>query len=297
MKLKKFNITKIKVVNVLSASTIIFCFVIVAFIFLRKGQYVDVVVRVTDYNITTYGPYVEGSPWFASLIPIGAARYDFFGNKIIEVIDKRVYPSGERNRIIDLTLRLKAVFDKKSKQFLYEGTPLLIGSGQKFNLSSLQIRGFLRSVGEENETKYQVYRVRGFLSPLFHNSSLYGWSNIGFSGTPNTTGIPSYLAQAIHVGDSVTDNRGEKIVTILRVDTRPSTFILVGSNTYSVLDQKSTDVDMEIELKSEIQDDRSLYLGIYPLLVNFSAPLYFRDYSITLTITGFERVESQKSDL
>jgi len=33
------------------------------------------------------------------------------------VLDKRVYHTGERTKIVDLTMRVRAVYDKKSKQY------------------------------------------------------------------------------------------------------------------------------------------------------------------------------------
>ena len=281
---------KIRIVDLMPLLLLVSIFIVVALLFLRQGKYVTLVIRITDSGSPIVSPFADSSVSFGDAIQIGMAKYDFFGGKTLEILDKRVYPTGERLRVVDLTLRAKAVYDKRSKQYSYDGSPLLIGSTQKFILNNFLIRGYIREIGGESSGQTSRYKEKGVLNPLFHNPSLYGWSGAGFTGTPNTTGIPIYLSNRIAIGDSILDNKGHTLVTIKDVVKRPGVFTVFGQYVYSIIDPKSMEVHIETEIDIEFVG-QPMYLGIYPLLINTSLPLYFPQYTLTLTVESFEEIK------
>jgi hypothetical protein len=286
------NIYKgIRIIDLLVACVVIFCVTVGGYFLLRQGKYVNIVLRISDSGNPVVGPFSDASLWFGDAVMVGMAKHDVFGRKTVEVLDKRVYPTGERTKIVDLTMRVRAVYDKKSKQYSFDGSPLLVGSTQKFSLNSYLVRGLIRDVDGVAKRTIKKYRVQGILNPLFHNPALYGWASAGYTGTPNTTGIPLYLADAISVGDYLSDQKGHAIVKMVKIVKNPAFFVLVGQDIYSRLDMKSLEVQLEIEMQTEIVSGQPLYLGIYPLLVNASLPLYFPRYTVTLTVTNFEELK------
>ncbi len=292
MKLNKINfLTKfnLRVIDLLGILLVVGAVFTVAFFFLRKGVTVDVVVRASERD-GVYTPWNnEVALWYASSLQVGMAQYDSFGKKTIEVIDKKIYPTGQDYRVVDLTLRVRAVYNKRTKQHLYGGDPILIGATQKFQLGPYVIRGLVRDINNTARYQTKTYIVKGYLSPLQNNVSVYGWGG-SFSGTPNTTGVPSYLADSIAEGESVRDSNGHIVATVISVETRPAVFVLANTLPYQIVDKRNSEVYIELQLEGEIIGDKPLYLGIQPLLINSTTVLHLDKKSLVVSITDVKEL-------
>lgn len=292
MKLKKkdfwsrFNLRAIDLLGILFVVGTVFT---VGFFFLRRGETIDVVVRASERD-AGYTPWSsEISLWYANSLRVGAAQYDSLGKKTIEVIDKKIYPTGQDYRVVDITLRLRAVFNKRTKQYLYGGDRILIGATQKFQLGPYVIRGLVRDINNTAQYETKTYIVRGYLSPLQNNISVYGWGG-SFSGTPNTTGVPTYLAGSIAVGEKVHDSKGRAVATVISAETKPAVFVLANTLPYRVIDERNSEVYLVLQLEGEIIGDKPLYLGIHPIVVNSNIVLHLDNKSLVVTLTDIKEL-------
>lgn len=283
----KHLLSHLRVIDILGIVVFAMGLVVIGYFLLRQSVYVDVVVRVSDRDNYGAGWKSESYLWFTDALQVGMAQYDTFSRKTIEIVKKQIYPTNQDARLVDITLRIKAVYNKRSRQYLYNGDPILIGSVQKFQLGSYSIVGLIRDVNHTASYQTKNYLVHGYLSPLFNNSSYYGWYS-SYTGTPNTTGVPNYLADSIKVGDTVTDSQGKRLAVIASVQKQPAFFILANTLPYQVPDERSTEVNLGVKVAAEMVAGKPMYLGTQPLLVNSLIYLIFDKNTLGLTITDVQ---------
>lgn len=262
---------------------------VLGYFLLRQGKYVDVVVRITDKDVFRPTWYSQASPWYIDAVQVGMMQLDNLGRKTVEVVEKRVYPTGQDSRIADLSLRVKAVYNKRTKQYTYQGQPLVAGSSAEFKLSTLVIQGLIRDVANTVHYPTKRFRLNGYVSPLQNDIASYGWA-WSFSGSANTTGVPLYLANAVREGDIVVDSRGKTVATLTTVKKKPAVFILADTQAYAVSDVRNVELWVDVELQAEQINKRPMYLGIYPLVVGYTLSLHFERYTLNVTITDYQNL-------
>lgn len=196
--------------------------------FIKKTVYVY--VDLTNMQ-NFYGQDLPTEYWQTSDIETGDKAYNSFGKVIAEITDirKQIWSSGARSSV-DMTVKVKTAYDAKQKQFLLDGSPILVGERIKFNFGSKEYDGLIRNVYQNKENKMLGYRkakakvvVRLRSYELEHLNKLKDFKLSDSTGslilrvkeieiTPAAVYIASTIGQKIFEGSS--KNLSDAILTI-----------------------------------------------------------------------------------
>lgn len=278
--MKKFAFyRKLHLVDYLLLS--IFSFLVLTFLifFFRAGKYVKVTVKVTDKNIL----YSQNTPpsWFAYLFKKGMKEKDGLGRINAEIMDVYYYDSFLNQKAVYLTLNLRAVYNNRTGQYKYEGSPLSVGEGLRINLEKILIDGLIvRVEGLENLYEEAFYILK---TQLIELDSVF----------PETTGVEPFVAEAIKIGDKVFDSRGDTVVEVLGKEVYPAkknTFDNFGNIRQNV-DPRKKDVYITLKVKAKKISNELYFLDDNRLKINSMIPLHFEGLSIWPTITEIKKAD------
>jgi hypothetical protein len=258
---------------------LIISFLIIAtafFIFLfRKSTFLTVTVKVTEKNILY--AHSDAPDWFSYLFKKGMNAKDGIGRKTAEIEDVYFYDSlknGSSLNTVYLTLKLKTVFNKRTGEYKYKGTSIVVGEGLKINLEKILIEGLIVGVDGLDDSHEELYfKVKAQLKE----------GNLIFS---ETTGVDPFVANALQIGDKVLDSRGEIIAEILDKEVYPAkrnTFDDKG-NIYQKFDPLLKDVFLTLKVKVKKIANEYYFLDDISLKINSTLPLHFNNISIWPTI-------------
>lgn len=196
--------------------------------YIKKTAYVY--VDLTNMQ-NFYGQDLPTEYWQTADMGVGDKAYNSFGKITAEIMDikKQIWSSGARTSV-DMTVKVKAAYDTKQKQFLLDGTPILVGERIKFNFGSKEYDGLIRNVYQNKENKMLGYKkakteivVRLRSYELEHLNKLKDFKLSDSNGslilqvkdieiTPAVVYIASTIGQRISEGSS--KNLGDAILKI-----------------------------------------------------------------------------------
>ena len=129
--MKNKNKKKIKLIDYLLALVFFVTALFSLIYFDRKDEYIYIDVSASR---DTYWHYSGTNTWVSHKIKPGALVYDFAGKKIAEVISINKYPnSAEIKQDIFITLKVKALLNKRERNYSYRNKILLVGEEFNFN--------------------------------------------------------------------------------------------------------------------------------------------------------------------
>ena len=94
-----------------------------------------------------------------------------------------------------LTVKLNTVYNRASNQHTFKGSPLLIGSTVKLNLDSLLVEGLVTHIEGAPDPRTKIPLL--IKAQVIRENPTY----------PESSGERSFIADALSVGDKVTDNQ------------------------------------------------------------------------------------------
>lgn len=297
--LKKFIPNFIKRVRSLqwtdiSAISIFFALLAIAFFFfLRRTEYITVRLRISQSdelrnNLTSFMTPL----WYANVLRPGMEDTNFFGRSIIKI--DRIIPGfpedNEQKTYIDL--RIQALYSRQTKQYSYNGIPLLIGSYQRFRVNGIQVPGVIHAIGSLGITNYPQKRfvLRGFLDHR-QNDWVPGVTNQPTS-LIEYDGVYTYLAEKIQnkmemkLGDAT-------IAKIVKVTKSPAIKRVIElGRTYIIPDSERVRVELVVEVAASMINGRPYFKDDQQrLLVNSTIPLDFVLLKPIMTITDIQEAE------
>lgn len=262
------------------------------FFFLRRTEYITVRLRVSQSdelrnNITSFMTPL----WYANVLKPGMEYKDFLGRSVIKI--ERVIPGfpedNEQKTYIDL--RIQALYGKQSKQYSYNGIPLLIGSYQRFRVNDIQIPGVIHAIGKEGIIEYpkKTYRLRGFLDQR-RNDWIPGISNQPTS-LVEYTGVYTYLAEKMHSGMEVKlgDTPIAKIVSVTK---SPATKKVIQlGQVYTISDPERQRVELTVDVAATMINGRPYFKDDQQrLLINGTIELDVVYLKPAMTITDMQEM-------
>ncbi len=256
------------------------------FFFLRKSDYAYITLRVSQTdNLNTY----IGQPpvWYIQQIQPGLQETDGLGRSSVIVERVHRFVSSDANQDLYVDLKIKSVYNSRTKQYSYNGVPLLIGSFQSFKLQNVQLTGSIVSVrGRTDQTETKTFIVKGFLDATQNDNQ---------ATVANTVvdGVRNYYADAIQKGMTITDVDGQVVTEVLDVrKTQGKRSFVSGSSFISVADPDRTKVEVSLRVKGTKINDAYYYKNETPLLLGVPLYLTFPKFNFTVTVTSFQEESS-----
>lgn len=265
---------------------------IALFFFLRKIEYITVRLRVSQSDEMRNNLTFFMTPlWYANILKPGMEYKDFLGRSVIKI--ERVisgFPEdNEQKTYIDLLIQ--ALYNRQSKQYSYNGIPLLIGSYQRFRINDIQIPGVIHAIGKEGIVEYpkKIYRLQGFLDQR-RNDWVPGITNHPTS-LVEYTGVYTYLAEKLRSGMEIklTDT---PIAKIVNVTTSPAVKrVIQNGQQFTVPDPERQRVELTVDVVATMINGRPYFKDDQQrLLVNGSIELDLVSLKPNMTITDMQEV-------
>lgn len=257
-----------------------------------KSNDVLVTLRVAEKDLIWID---NGSPLGirANVIKEGMKETDFLGRVVAEVVKVRSFSQPQTDSVyvnkktVYVTLRLRVQHNKQKKQYRFQGMVLQAGDWFRVSIQSTIVNGVLVMVPAKqvDPPTYVTLKTRvKEENPFFYEP---------FS---ETTGIDSYVADAIAVGDKAADSDGLVLAEVLEKTVQPASFIVIDQygNVYERPHPRKVDIYLTIRVATQMVDDHLYYLDTIPVQVNLPIPLFFKNITIEPRITEIVSVESPR---
>lgn len=250
---------------------------IAAFFFLRKADYVTITLRISKSDQLPTWSNPEPL-WYLEHITKGLSDKDILGRTNLEVQDVYYYPNNGTEQTVFVDLLARAVYNKRTKTYTYNGSSLFVSTHQDFNISGVQVSGVIYDINHSFDHQKEKRIVYGELE-IKRNEDTIHLANTEFEG------IKKYVSKKIGEGMDVKDSRGNVIAKILTVKKEPAykTFIF-GNKLTRVIDPERERVYLTVELELVRINGKDLYKQEVPVLVNSNLALEFQDFGIILTV-------------
>jgi hypothetical protein len=278
MKLKKLFKNKVSYFDIFFG--IIFL-VIIAGVFLffyRKSEYVDIRVRITDQDVL----YANNNPktWYANRFNKGDKEMDELGRVITEITNTETFNITGENKVVYLDMKIKAVYDRRTKLYSAKGSTLVFGNTIKINLTNVSFIGLItESPSTVNQKDYSEETRR--ISVIMRGALSLD------SGYPITE--PEVLLR-IKKGDTITDSNGKILAKVVNVVIRPAQRITQTDSGNLLLREdpyfKDATVTLDVLVK-KYKGDEFIFDSV-PLKFGVIVPLNFPYLSIWPTITDIK---------
>lgn len=243
----------------------------------RKTTSITFTMKVTNPNIL----YSNDNPpyWYAYSLQKGDAERDSFGKIRAEIQNVQIYPINPNRKVVFLKVSVLAVFNKSKKQYSYKGKPIIVGSNIRLELQNNLIDGVITETGlnslpyEEKELLISAKVVN--LEPVYQE----------------TEGVGSYIADAIHVGDSIKDASGNTILKIIDKQTQPADRYVMTSDgrVFVTPDPKKKDVYLTLMAKVKEIQGEEYFLDSIRVRVGEELPIDLPNITIYPVITDIKR--------
>jgi len=294
---KKFHGT---VFDIIGIGIFLIFFAAVFFLFPRKTETITLLLDVSKYvsiDQSDVQNWDKPASWFVERLQSAPLiKKDFFGKTDVEVLHI-IYPDtlGEENTRVTLEMKVKSTFDKQTKQYYYNGSPLLIGSSQRFKFDTIMINGVVRDVITHPTliTNTAILTIRAYLEPLYYPPyAISPDDRMGAVSIDATTidGIPLYISQKIHGGMNIKDVSGTPIAEVISVIKRPGTrsTIISGIPT-TVVDEGRERVELTMKIRAKIIGNNFYFMDRYPVLIGRSLRMTFDTLPLIVTITDIQK--------
>jgi hypothetical protein len=206
LKIKKFR----RSIMLIAAGIVAIALCVVVFVLYlsQKKTYVVADLFITGgewWWVTSSPPYWLGEP-----VQRGAVEYNISGKKIVEILDVQKFDELNRKTMV-VKARLLVTKDFRTKKYRFQQNPLEIGATIEISPGSVQM--YANVIG--------IQGVQNF-DQLQKQTIVVRWYNV----------FP-WQADAIHIGDAMTDNSGKEVLRVLSKDVRDAEKTVVTENNQS----------------------------------------------------------------
>ncbi|MBI5614087.1 DUF4330 family protein [Candidatus Gottesmanbacteria bacterium] len=274
------NYRKIKLRSTVVGFGLLVCVAVFAFLFFRKGEYIDIIIKVGEpnfvYDVWRKNPNNgDVYTWFAQLLKIGMEERDGLGRNVAVVSKIFRYDSSPDTSSVYLTTKIKATFSRGSGQYTFKGKPVLIGSEIKLILDRILINGTIVEIINKEST-LSTHKIK-IQASLFDRLNPY----------QNTTGVQPYLADAININDTIYDSQNRPIIKVVDKKSTDAQTIVSTSNGQIITQSNPLlkDVVYILEIQTTKIEDKYYFLGNLPIAVGQVFPIHTKTASIYPVIT------------
>lgn len=270
-------ISRFQVVDLLALVAGLIIVVSFVLFFFRNNTFITVLIRVTDDGI--YGTWTHPESHFAYLFQKGMKQKDSLGRVTAEIHDVKLYDIGPYNKAAFLEVQLKAVENKNTGGYEYNGKPLLIASNIKIEFPNLLVQGLILDVNNQNETKEK--------KELLLEAKLQS-----FDPTfPETRGVEPYMEKSVTIGQKVMGVEGETLAEIIDKKSYPAEKITTNDRGEVRVQYDPIKKDVFLKLKVKVSEINGEYwfMDSIRLLVGESIPLDFGTIQVWPTIISINQ--------
>lgn len=282
------KITEFHFIDFLGISLFFIILVITAAFFLRRSDFTYVTIQVSNNKDSFHNFWFYKPPnWYVENLKIDTTDNDLLSRENLRIVDVYYYPvANTSEQAVFVTLKIRAVFNKHTQQYSYQGQPLLIGEHRIFKLGSVVIPGFISKLGDSVQAqKTKKVIVRGVVETEDNE-------DIENNGETRFVGIKNYLAQKLIPGTEIKDSKGRVITKILEAEKKPGyrEFIYANSLT-KVVDPERTKVKLVLEMTLQEINGFSLYREEERVALGEKLLLSFEDFVLYFRVEAIENLE------
>jgi hypothetical protein len=254
------------------------------FFFLRRADYVTLTLRVSQSD--SLDIWASPPAWYVAQLHSGLSEKDGLGRTVLSIDDVSHYATSEDNQITYVTLNMRALYNKKTNQYSYNGVPLLIGSYQSFKVGGIELRGVIHSIASQKSIQTKTVILHGYLDPSLDPSSI--------AANSIADGVPLYLSQKIDKGQAIQDNKGNNIAEIIEIKKTPGTRKFIYNNqVIKGIDSDTQRVDITLKVQATPIGDSLFFKKAQVIRVGSTINLDFQNFGVQFRITDFS--EEQQS--
>lgn len=254
----------------------IFLSVVLAFFvfFKRSTVYIPITLKITDDNVLL----ADSSPKidYAQSFIIGDTERNELGQPTATITNIDSYYISPNKQIVFVTIKAKAVYNARKKQYVVKSRPVVYGASIPFIFKNVIFTGLV--VNFPNfETAQQVKRGATKVKAQLRYDSR-DFSDI--------SGVPNFIATSVKEGDLITNTNNEVMAKILSVEIYPAkrTVITSAGVAMNIQDPNLYDVFYTIDLTTKQINNKTYMFDYFPVLVGESIPLNFPTVSVYPTI-------------
>jgi hypothetical protein len=271
-------------IDIVGVSLFLAVITIAFFFLLRRSEYATITLRISNSDELD-STFSKPPTWYIEKIKPGVKEIDGLGRTSVEVIRVYKIQTSDSNQNVYADLKVKSVYNARTGQYTYNGSPLLIGSYQLFKLQGLQLFGIIvKNWSDEAPQEEKTYLVTGYLEPAINDIQ---------PAVANTivTGVKNHIANALGTGLKMTDTDGETVAEIVEIKkTEGRRRFISGSAFISVPDPERQEVQMKVKVKAIKVNDAYYFKGEIPMLINATYYLSFPTINVNLTSLQIEEV-------
>lgn len=255
----------------------------VAYIIIPRNGYATVTIRVGNrellYNNEGSLPVVDTTQF----VP-GLEGKDAFGKVEAKILSVDSYPHPKdtlygRIQTVFVTTKVSAVYNAKRGTYKYKGTTMQMGDWMRIDIGPVTVEGVITDInGQFAKAKPETLRVKAQLKTED--------PRIGSEFT-STTGVDPFIANAITVGDTMTDANGTVIATIVDKKTTPARTVVTDlyGHIFEQPNPRKIDVYLVVDLTVRKIEGALYFLSEEPVKVNGRLPLFLHAIDIEPRIT------------
>lgn len=287
--MKKKLISKLKKLStfdILGLFAILFITASVYLVLGRKTEYLEVTLRLFNQDIPEYAlDSNQPKSWYIEHVTPGKVQKGALGEKLVEITDVYSYPNGYVYNDVYVTLRLKTSQNKITKQYIYEGSPLLIHDIRTFRIQDLLISGEVIDINQQPQDLHKLL-ITFELEPKRLGAELENNSQAMIKGVEN------YIADKLTTGMSVRDSSGRDIVTITDIKKEAGGVLLFTPNGMQhIIDPNRTMVTLTAEVLAEKINNYYFYRKEESLIVDDRVYLTFDKLTVIGKMISIEEIE------
>ncbi len=256
---------KIGYLDILLGTSFLIIILVFYLFFYRKVEYVDIRVKITDRDVL----YANTNPktWYANRFDIGDTEINEFGTVTSKITNVETFNTNENTKAVYLNIKIKAVYNRRTKLYSAKGTNLIFGNTIRFNFSNAYFDGLIT---ESPNT-------------ISQNSKVIKKKRVTLLQRNTLSILEPQVLGRIKKGDKITDSNGNILVEIIDINLTPA--LQVTQNSRGDLLQRYNPYYKDAAIVADVStktfkgdeyvfDDIPLKLGVkFPLNFDFETLL------------------------
>ena len=200
------------------------------------------------YAVLTYQRTIEREfpvppeYWSVNKISAGDVSYNSLGKKTAEVIEVTKSYWGANRENFSVLVKVEAMLNNKTGEFILDGRPLLIGGKLSLTLGKTQFNGIVTDLFKNEQDRFKGYRRAKAIVKLKGRS------------------YEPWQAEALR-NFRVVNSREETVVAVTDIAIEPAEYVFTTNNgiPLSLRDPIKKDVTMTVELTNVICAEQTCY--------------------------------------